>query len=68
MEERERQWKLFHAEESADLPPERDARAVLADLSFLLQQCSPETVAEDPDPEKRGIALMRAALARVSPR
>jgi len=37
----------------------RDASAVLADLSWLLESCDPETILHDPDPEK----LMKLVLA-----
>lgn len=64
--ERERQWRGFHSAYVGEDVPVRDPSAVLADLSFLLTFCSPEDLARDPDPEKVGIAKMRAALGLVS--
>ncbi len=67
IEKRERQWRAFHEWESQQPPaPLRNASAVLADLSWLLEFCDPETILQDPDPEKLGIAKMRAALALIS--
>lgn len=66
LEERERQWRLFHGSEPAEPAPERDPAAVLADLSFLLRYYSREDIERDPDPDKKGIAAMRAVFALVS--
>lgn len=66
IEERERQWQLFHEWEAENLPPARDPSRVLADLSFLLRYISLDDIARDPDPDKQGIAQMRAALTLVS--
>ncbi len=66
IEERNRQWRLFHEWEAEQPPISRDPAAILADLGALLQWCPPELLSADPDPEKRGIAKMRAALALLS--
>jgi hypothetical protein len=66
LEERERQWQAFHRWETENLPEERSASAVLADLSFLLRFVPAEEILKDPDPEKVGIRQMRAALAAIS--
>lgn len=64
VEERNRQWLQFHEWEAEQpLPPIRDASTVLADLSWLLRWCPPELLETDPDPQKLGIAKMRAGLA-----
>ena len=65
-EERERQWQGFHEWETQNLVPEREASAVLADLSYLLRFVPAEEILRDPDPDKLGIARMRAALAAIS--
>ena len=66
--ERNRQWRLFHDWEADKPTAVRSPEAVLADLGWLLQWFSPEIVRSDPDPEKQGIARMRAALALLSQR
>jgi len=65
-EERERQWQGFHEWEAQNLAPEREPSSVLADLSFLLRSVPAEELLRDPDPEKLGIARMRATLAAIS--
>ena len=66
IEERNRQWRLFHEWEAEQPPVERDASAILADLGALLRWCPAELVRQDPDPEKYGIGKMRAALSLLS--
>ncbi len=68
IEERDRQWRLFHEWEAAQPPTQRDLSAVLADLGGLLQWCPPDLRLHDADPEKHGIATMRAALSLLSGR
>ncbi len=65
-EERERQWREFHAQEGEPLVCVREPSAVLADLSFLLKLVPAEELLDDPDPDKAGIGRMRAALAAAS--
>jgi hypothetical protein len=67
-EERERQWRDFHAWEAENPAAERDPSALLADLSFLLRFVPGEEILNDPDPEKVGIGKMRAALLAISRR
>lgn len=64
--ERNRQWRAFHEWEAQQPPISRDPSAIIADLGALLSWYSPELVRTDPDPEKQGIAKMRAALALLS--
>ncbi len=65
VEERLRQWKAFERWESEHPAPERDPAEILADLGTILDWATPETLARDPDPEKRGVQAMKAALARA---
>ena len=65
-DERNRQWRLFHEWEAQQPPVSRDLSAVFADLSALRRLCPPELLSAVPDPEKVGIARMRAALALLS--
>ena len=66
IEERNRQWRLFHEWEAQQPLSHREPSAILADLGTLLQWSSPELIHSDPDPDKHGIAKMRAALALIS--
>jgi hypothetical protein len=66
IEERNRQWRLFHEWELTQTPIERCPSAILDDLGNLLRWCPPELIRYDPDPEKQGIAKMRTALSLLS--
>ena len=66
--ERERRWQLFHQQEPDPPAPVRDPVAALADLSFLPRFCPADRIAFDDDPEKSGIAAMRAALSLLDRR
>jgi hypothetical protein len=66
LQERNRQWRLFHDWEAQQPLSSRDLSAILADLGGLLQWCPRELLSSDPDPNKHGIAKMRAALALLS--
>jgi hypothetical protein len=66
IEERNRQWRLFHEWEETQPVIDREPSAILADLGALLQWCPANLLQNDPDPEKLGIAKMRAALSRLS--
>jgi hypothetical protein len=68
LEERNRQWRLFHEWDAGQQSVDRSPEAILADLSWLLQWIPADVVRSDPDPEKHGIAKMRAALALLSER
>jgi hypothetical protein len=65
IEERLRQWKTFNRWELDHPAPQREPAEILADLGAILEWASPETLASDPDPEKRGIQAMKAALAHL---
>ena len=66
LNQREQQWRLFHEAERQMITPQREPSRILADLSFLLRFCPQDEILRDPDPEKRGIAVMREALARFA--
>jgi hypothetical protein len=66
IDQRNSEWRLFHEWEAEQPPITREPSAILADLGSLLQWCTPELIGADPDPDKRGIAKMRAALALIS--
>jgi hypothetical protein len=66
IEERNRQWRLFHEWEAQQPPISRDPAAILADLGAVMRWFPRELWSADPDPEKLGIAKMRAALALLS--
>jgi len=68
IEKRNRQWRLFHEWNAEQSSVERPPEAILADLTWLLQWFPEDVVRSDPDPEKHGIAKMRAALALLSGR
>ena len=67
-EERERQWKEFHRWEAQQPPLEREPARILADLRTIWSWLPPEVRVEDPDPEKRGVQAMHAALSHLKPR
>jgi hypothetical protein len=66
IDERNRQWRLFHEWEAEQPPVSREPSAIVADLGLLLQWCPQDLISSDPDPDKLGIAKMRAALALIS--
>ena len=66
IEERNRQWRLFHEWEANQPSVERDPAVVLDDIGGLLRWCPAHLLSDDPDPEKLGIAKMRAALSLLS--
>ncbi len=66
--ERERQWAEFHRWEAQQPPLERKPARILADLGTIWSWLPPEVRAEDPDPEKRGVQTMHAALSHLKPR
>ena len=63
VEEYRRRMEEFNRWESENPPPQKPAKAVLADLSFLLRYVSPDELMRDPDPEKVGVQKLRRALA-----
>ena len=47
---------------------ERDPADAIADMGTILDWAPPGVLAEDPDPEKRGIQVLRAAFACLNTR
>ena len=68
VEERQRQWAEFHRWEARQPPLEREPARILADLGTIWSWLPPEVRAEDPDPQKRGVQAMHAALSRLASR
>jgi hypothetical protein len=66
IEERNRQWRLFHEWDAQQPHITREPSAIVADLGALLAWYPPELIRSDPDPEKRGIATMRSALSLLA--
>ncbi len=66
--ERERQRAEFRRWEAQQPPLEREPARILADLGTIWSWLPPEVRAEDPDPEKRGVQAMHAALSHLTPR
>jgi hypothetical protein len=66
MEEQNRAWRRFHEWESQQPLPERDAASIISDLGTILDWIPKEVRLEDPDPEKKGVQKMIAALRHVS--
>ena len=64
--ERQKQWDFFHRWEAEQPLVDRDLADILADIGAILDWLPPEVLAEDPDPEKRGIQVLRAALERLN--
>jgi hypothetical protein len=48
--------------------PERDPAQILADLGAILRWIPEEDRLHDPDPEKRGVQVLRAAYAVLNRR
>jgi hypothetical protein len=65
LEQRRRQWEAFHRWEAAQPPVERPAADIIADLGAVWNWLPAEVRSANPDPEKRGIQAMRAALQRL---
>jgi hypothetical protein len=61
--ERRQQWEAFNRWEEQLPPMERDSARILADLGAILSWIPREDRLLDPDPEKRGIQILRAACA-----
>ncbi len=62
---RRRQWLRFNEWERSAPSPAREPAACVADVGTLYDWFSIESKSVDPDPEKLGIQLLRAALARL---
>jgi len=59
-------WQRFHDWEAQELPQERSAERIIADLGAILSWIPAETRLVDPDPEKTGVQGMHRALARMN--
>jgi hypothetical protein len=68
IELRRRQWEIFNRWEAEQPPVEREPGKILADLGAILSWIPEADRLRDPDPEKRGIQKLRAALAVLSRR
>ena len=66
LEERQQQWKIFNEWEARQPLEQRDPARILADVGTIYSWLPPEVRAEDPDPDKKGIQTMRAALAHLN--
>jgi hypothetical protein len=60
--ERKRQWEIFNRWESEQPPVERAAEDNIADIGAILDWVPLEVLSEDPDPEKRGVQVLRLAF------
>ena len=63
--ERKKQWEIFNRWESEQSPVERAAADNIADIGAILDWMPPEVLAEDPDPEKHGVQVLRLAFRRL---
>lgn len=66
LQERERQWELFHEWEESHPPKARRLEAVLADLSAIWRRLPKDVRSADPDPEKLGLRKLRERLQKLS--
>jgi hypothetical protein len=66
--ERKKQWEIFNLWKSRQAPVDRDPADVIADIGAIVDWLPPEALAEDADPEKRGIQKLRAVLERLNAR
>jgi hypothetical protein len=66
--ERRKQWEIFNRWKAAQRGPDRDPADILADIGTIVDWAPPEVLAEDPDPEKRGIQKLRAVFGRLDQR
>jgi hypothetical protein len=66
--ERQKQWEFFHRWEAEQPPDDRDPADSIADIGAILDWLPTELLAEDPDPEKRGIQILRAGIERLGTR
>jgi hypothetical protein len=63
--EREKRWAAFHEWENQQPPVERSPADIIADLGTILDWLPVETRSEDPDPQKRGIQILRDAFVKL---
>ena len=60
--ERKKHWEIFNRWEAEQPLVERDAADNIADIGAILDWMPPEVLTEDPDPEKRGVQVLRRAF------
>ena len=65
LQERERQWKLFHEWEEQNPPKARPLDAIMADLSAIWRRLPEDVRSFDPDPEKLGLKRLREVLSKI---
>lgn len=65
VEQRRRQWQAFHRWEAEQPPEERAPAEILADLGTIWEWLPAEERGRDPDPEKKGVQAMHAALRHL---
>ena len=66
--ERKKQWEFFNRWEAEQPLGDRRPADSIADIGAILDWAPPEVLTEDPDPEKRGIQVLRAAFACLNTR
>lgn len=65
IEQRNKQWAAFHKWEAAQPLEWRDPSDILADVSAIWDWLPREVREKDPDPEKKGVRAMHAALSHL---
>jgi hypothetical protein len=65
LQERERQWKLFHEWEAQNPPKARPLEAVMADLSSIWRRLPEDVRSTDPDPQKLGLRRLREIIDKI---
>ena len=65
LQERERQWKIFHEWEDQNPVKARPLEAVMADLSAIWRRLPEDVRSTDPDPEKLGLRRLRENLSKI---
>ena len=65
LQERERQWRLFHEWDERNPPKTRQLAAVMADLSAIWRRLPKDVRSFDPDPEKLGLKRLRETLSKL---
>ena len=63
--DRLRRWREFNRWEQSQPPVDRPAAELIADIGAIREWLPPDVRIADPDPGKRGIQTMRAALSRL---
>jgi len=68
LEIRKRQWEAFNRWEEEQPLTDREPARILADLGAIWSWIPEQDRLYDPDPEKRGIQILRAACAVLNRR